>query len=163
MSFSPRILTCSMNSRVCSTNGPCYLGSLVLLIQGLLCLEWGDLSRWYCTDLKLFYDEPCFQNWSYQKHFTECSNFALPFILFFFPDIARYLDIHHVQINSKRNLLSERIQTSYIIETDGGQRPAWAKNSWADGGGGGGKSSPLPSWLLPAPARVCVSSAKLQQ
>ena len=32
----------------------------------------------------------------------------------------------------------------------------WAKNSWADGGGGGGKSSPLPSWLLPAPARVHV-------
>ena len=30
------------------------------------------------------------------------------------------------------------------------------KNSLADGGGGGGKSSPLPSWLLLAPARVRV-------
>ena len=32
----------------------------------------------------------------------------------------------------------------------------WVKNSWADGGGGGGKSSWLPSWLPPAPARVRV-------
>ena len=31
-----------------------------------------------------------------------------------------------------------------------------AKNSFADGDGGGGKSPSLPPWLLPAPARVRV-------
>ena len=32
----------------------------------------------------------------------------------------------------------------------------WEKNSLVDGGGGGGKSPSLPSWLLPTPARVRV-------